>query len=249
MNPPALTSARLPVRHGFFGREGGVSTGLYASLNCGLGSKDDPAAVAENRSRVAAALGVDAEHLLTAYQVHSPHCVRVDGPWSGARPEADALVTTTRGLALGALAADCTPVLFADAEAGVIGAAHAGWKGALAGVLEATVEAMVEAGANRARIVAAIGPCIGPASYEVGPDFRVRFTDADASFFAPGRGDRLMFDLPGYCAMRLARAGVLHIDPCSTDTCADEVHYFSNRRAHLRGEPDFGRNLSAIVLD
>lgn len=255
-SPPLLTAPRLArlsgVRHAFFGREGGVSQGIHASLNAGPGSRDAAEAVAENRARIAAAMGVAPERLLSAHQVHSALAIRVDGPWRGPRPQVDALVTTTPGLVLSALAADCAPVLFADADAGVIAAAHAGWKGALAGVLEATVAEMVAAGADVTRVVAAIGPCIGPASYEVGPEFEQRFADEDgaetARFFRSGKGDRRHFDLPGYCAARLARAGVLQIDALDADTCAAEAHYFSNRRAFLRGEADYGRNLSAIAL-
>lgn len=253
--PPHLAGPRLAaltgVRHGFFGREGGVSEGIYASLNAGPGSRDEAAAVVENRARIAQAMGVDPDHLLSAHQVHSARAVRVDGPWRGPRPEADALVTTTPGLAISALAADCAPVLFADAAAGVVAAAHAGWKGALGGVLEATVTTMVEAGAAPTRIVAAIGPCIGAASYEVGPEFEARFAAEDgrdaARFFRAGRSDRRHFDLTAYCAARLARAGVAQIDVIGADTCALEARYFSNRRAFLRGEADYGRNLSAIA--
>lgn len=254
MSPPSLRAASLAaptIGHGFFGREGGVSTGLYTSLNCGLGSKDTAEAVAENRARIAQALGVFPDHLLTAYQVHSARAVFVDGPWRGARPEADGLVTTRPGLALGALAADCAPILLADAVAGVIGAAHAGWKGALAGIAEATVALMIEHGAARDRLVVAIGPCIGQASYEVGPEFLQRFEIDDAEsarFFRAGRADRLHFDLEAYVALRLQRAGVTAIERLGADTCLMENTFFSNRRAHLRAEPDFGRNLSAIVM-
>lgn len=255
MNPPALQSGALArlggVRHGFFGRQGGVSTGIYASLNAGPGSGDDPAAVAENRARIAAAMGVGADRLLSLHQVHSALAVVVDGPWTQARPQADALVTRTPGLALSALAADCAPVLFADAEACVIAAAHAGWKGALGGVLEATIAAMESLGAQAARVVAAIGPCIGQKSYEVGPEYAARFVAADpddARFFAQGRGDRLLFDLSGYCAQRLSRAGVGEIEVLDRDTCAEADAFFSNRRAVQREEGDYGRNLSAIAL-
>jgi len=236
------------VRHGFFGRRGGVSAGLYATLNAGPGSSDSLQAVAANRALIAAALGVAPDRLLTAHQIHSPRAVRVDGPWDGPRPQADALVTTTPGLAVGALAADCAPVLFADPAAGVVAAAHAGWKGALAGVLEAAIDEMERCGAARSRIRAAIGPCIGRASYEVGPEFKDRFAADDARLFQPGAGDRWLFNLSGYCAGRLSAAGVAAIDVVAADTCAQDADYFSNRRAHLRGEPDYGRNLSAIVL-
>jgi hypothetical protein len=255
MTLPFLQSPRLAalpgVRHGFFGREGGVSAGLYTSLNAGPGSKDDPAAVAENRRRIAAAMGVDGDHLLSLHQVHSAAAVRVSGPWTGARPQADGIVTTAPGLAVSALAADCAPVLFADAEARVVAAAHAGWKGALGGVLEATLDAMVEAGAVRARIVCAIGPCIGQESYEVGPEFSARFLKEDptnARFFAPGQGDRAHFDLKAYCGARLAQAGAASVDTLSQDTCAMPAQYFSNRRAVKNAEGDYGRNLSVILL-
>jgi polyphenol oxidase len=256
MSLPVFTSSRLValpgVAHGFFGRRGGVSEGIYASLNCGLGSKDDPAAVAENRARIAVALDVAPDHLLTAYQVHSAKAARVSGPWGeAARPEVDGLVTTTPGLAVAALAADCAPILLADAQARVIGAVHAGWKGALTGVVEAAIAEMIAVGAKAERIIAAIGPCIGQSSYEVGPEFQATFLAADsafAAFFAPGAGDRLRFDLKGFCAGRLAAAGVTAVDILAHDTCAQAEDFFSNRRAHKQGEPDFGRNLSAIVL-
>jgi YfiH family protein len=256
MSLPVFTAPRLSalpgVAHGFFGRRGGVSGGLYASLNCGLGSKDDPAAVAQNRARIAAALAVAPDHLLTAYQVHSARAARVSGPWGASpRPEVDGLATTTPNVAVAALAADCAPILLADAEARVVCAVHAGWKGALAGVLDAAITDMIAAGAHAPRIVAAIGPCIGQTSYEVGPEFQAQFVAASgafAAFFAPGAGDRLLFDLKGFCAARLAGAGVTAVDILPHDTCADPENFFSNRRAHKAGEPDFGRNLSAIVL-
>jgi polyphenol oxidase len=246
---PALN---LPgVRHGFFGRAGGVSEGIYASLNAGPGSKDEIAAVGENRRRIASEMGVTSERLLSVYQVHSARAVRVRGPWTSERPEADAMVTTEKNLPLCILAADCAPVLLADAEAGVIGAAHAGWQGALGGVLESVVAEMQAAGAQRRRIVAAIGPCIGPASYEVGPEYLARFLASDpenAEFFSPGKGDRSLFDLTSYCASRLARAGLTAIGLMERDTCALEADYFSNRRAVKRAEGDYGRNASVIML-
>lgn len=256
MSPPYVTAPRLSalagIAHGFFGRRGGVSAGIYASLNCGLGSKDDPAAVAHNRARIGASLGVGADHLLTAYQVHSARAAHAAGPWGEEpRPEVDALVTTTPGLAIAALAADCAPILLADAEARVVCAVHAGWKGALNGVIEAAIAEMIAAGAAAPRIVAAIGPCIAQNSYEVGPEFHAQFVAVDsafADFFAPGAGDRMLFDLKGFCAARLTGAGIAAVDILSDDTCADGETYFSNRRAHKAGEPDFGRNLSAIVL-
>jgi hypothetical protein len=249
--PPAIASSVLRARHGFFGRAGGVSRGLYESLNAGPGSRDDPGCVRENRARIADAFGVAPERLLSLHQTHSARVVAVDAPWSPARPEADAMATTTPGLALCILSADCAPVLFEDAQAHVIGAAHAGWKGALDGVLEATLAAMERLGARRSNIAAAIGPCIGPASYEVGPEFRDRFVAGDpasAVFFAPGPGDRLRFDLPAFCTARLAAAGVTRIDALAPDTCALETAYFSNRRAVKRSEDDYGRNASVIAL-
>ena len=248
--PPADFSAALAdLRHAFFGRQGGVSHGVYASLNAGTGSKDDPEAEKENRRRIAAAFGVDPTHLVGVHQVHSPHAVFIDAPWSGERPHADALVTTTPGLALSILTADCAPVLLADKQAGVIGAAHAGWKGAIGGGLEATVALMRERGARD--ISAAIGPCIHQASYEVGPDFEARFVDGDganARFFELGKGDRRHFDLPGFCASRLEAAGIKHIDILPLDTCALEDRFHSNRRAVLQKAGDYGRNCAAIAL-
>jgi YfiH family protein len=242
------------VRHAFFTREGGVSTGLYASLNCGYGSADDPEAVTGNRRRAAARLGLEAGRLATVHQIHSPACVVVEVPFArGSEPRADAMVTRVRGLALGILTADCAPVLFADAEAGVVGAAHAGWKGAVGGVVEATVEAMVGLGARRERIAAAVGPCIARQSYEVGPEFPAPFLaaePADADLFSPSqRAGHHMFDLPGYVARRLARAGVTRVATTRHDTAAEAERFFSYRRSVLRGEPDYGRQLSAIVLE
>ncbi|MGE0719081.1 MAG: peptidoglycan editing factor PgeF [Alphaproteobacteria bacterium] len=246
--------ARQPgVRHAFFTREGGVSRGIYAALNCGFGSGDAPADVAENRARAAGRLGVRADALATLHQVHSPTVVVADAPWPhGESPRADALVTTRPGLAIGVLTADCAPVLLADAAAGVVGAAHAGWRGALDGVVEATVAAMEGAGARRERIAAAVGPCIGPASYEVGDEFRDRFVAAEpanAAFFGPGRRPgKAMFDLPAYVASRLAAAGVGSFATSEADTAGDAAQFFSYRRATLTGERDYGRALSAIAL-
>ncbi|HYE01135.1 MAG TPA: peptidoglycan editing factor PgeF [Alphaproteobacteria bacterium] len=241
------------LRHAFFTRRGGVSEGLYAALNCGLGSNDDRGRVTENRRRAAAALGVGGERLVTAYQIHSPDVVEVTTPWApGEAPKADALVTRTPGIALGVLSADCAPLLFADAEARVVGAAHAGWKGAFGGVAERTIEAMERLGARRDRIAAAIGPCIARASYEVGPEFAARFTDSDpatARFFEPRPGsDRLHFDLPAYLLSRLAAAGIAAI-ALGRDTCAEADTFFSYRRSVLNGEPDYARGLSAIVIE
>jgi len=240
----------LPViSHGFFGRHGGVSRGIYSSFNCGHGTNDDPANVTENRRRARVALGASA--LNTLYQIHSPTVVSVDAPWS-IGPQADAMVTKTRGIALGILSADCAPVLFADVEAQVVGAAHAGWKGALSGVIEATVAAMEAQGARRSRIAAALGPCISQANYEVGEEFRARFVAADAAnagFFAAGtRAGHHQFDLEEFVAARLVHAGVANLSRLSTCTYAHEAEFFSFRRATHRGEGDYGRELSAIVL-
>ncbi|MBS7540613.1 peptidoglycan editing factor PgeF [Ancylobacter lacus] len=248
---PAL--AKLPgIRHGFFTRQGGVSGGIYGALNGGTGSRDDPAHVAENRARMAAALGVEPARFLTCYQVHSPDCVAVDAPWE-ARPHADAVATATPGIAVSVSIADCGPVLFADSEAGVVGAAHAGWKGAVGGVLESTLARMEELGARRTRIVAAIGPLIRQPSYEVGPEFVDRLTALDvgnARFFIPSTtAGHALFDLPGYIAARLERAGVGTIDDLGLDTYADAGRFFSYRRATHQGEPDYGRLIAAIVLD
>lgn len=241
------------IRHGFFGREGGVSSGLYSSLNCGLGSKDERANVLENRDRVAQSLGTSGDRLLTCYQIHSADAVVVEKPWgAGGQPRADALVTRTPGLAIGALAADCTPILFADPKARVIGAAHAGWKGAKIGIAEATIAAMEKLGARRHDITAAIGPCISQANYEVGPEFEAGFLAEDAAnarFFAvPRAGAKVHFDLPGYVATRLKTAKVGRIERLDTCTYADDSRFFSFRRTTHRGEGDYGRQISAIVL-
>ena len=241
------------VEHGFFTREGGVSEGIYGALNCGAGSRDERARVIENRARVAAHLGANGERLVTLHQVHSADAVIVTEPWAmGSSPKADGMATNVRGIALGALAADCAPVLLADPEARVIGAVHAGWKGALSGVLEATISAMMRLGARPARIRAALGPCIGPQVYEVGPEFEARFIAADpgyARFFRrPGTEMRAVFDLPGFVLERLARAGLDTIENCTACTYANESRLFSYRRATHRGEPDYGRQVSAIVL-
>ncbi len=249
---PVLTAPLLDlpgVRHAFFTRQGGVSQGIYASLNVGVGSRDDPDAVAENRRRAAAHLGGD---LVTAYQVHSATAHVTDRPWSGAPPEGDAVVTATPGIVCGALSADCAPILLADAEARVVAAAHAGWKGALTGVAEDAIARMEELGARRGRIVAAVGPCIGPASYEVGLEFMDRFTDADPAygrFFGAGVGpDKRQFDLPAFVLHRLQAAGIGACAWIGRDTCAEPELFFSNRRAFKQGEPDYGRLLSAIAL-
>lgn len=243
------------VRHGFFTREGGVSQGLYASLNCGPGSKDDPASVRENRRRAMALMELPEEALATLYQTHSNEVVRVREPWTADKaPQADAMVTDRPGIALGILTADCAPVLLADGKSGIIGAAHAGWKGALGGVLENTVKAMVEMGAKAPKIVAAIGPCIGHRNYEVGPEFPAPFLAEDkvnADYFAPSpvKADHFLFDLPGYISRKLARLGVTEVTRVPADTLRDEARFFSYRRATLRGEADYGRQLSVITLE
>ncbi|MGE0726126.1 MAG: peptidoglycan editing factor PgeF [Alphaproteobacteria bacterium] len=241
------------VRHAFFTRAGGVSGGIYAALNCGFGSADAPGHVTENRRRAMDAIELAPDRLATLHQVHSPTVVEVEEPWPrGGWPRADAMVTRRRGVALGILTADCAPVLLADERAGIVGAAHAGWRGALDGVCEATVDAMVALGGMRGRIVAGIGPCIGPGSYEVGPEFRARFLAADAAvadLFAPAAADgKWMFDLPAYVARRLGSAGIAAIDLSGRDTCAEPQAFFSHRRAVHRGENDYGRGLSAIAL-
>ncbi len=253
---PGLTSPllNLPgIRHAFFTRAGGVSTGIYSSLNVGRGSGDDPADVTENRRRAAAHFGLPAPALSTAYQIHSATPLVADQPWGDERPQGDAVVSATPGVLCGALAADCAPVLLADAQARVVASVHAGWKGALGGVAEAAVAAMQGLGAEPGRIVAVVGPCIGPASYEVGLEFLGAFEAADpdhARFFAAGPvADKRMFDLPAFVLSRLAAAGVRTRAWIGHDPCAEEDLFFSNRRAFRRGEPDFGRLLSAITLD
>ncbi|WP_371346926.1 peptidoglycan editing factor PgeF [Ancylobacter sp. IITR112] len=244
-------SALPGIRHAFFTREGGVSEGIYAGLNGGTGSRDDPTHVAANRARMEEALGVPSGHLLTAWQVHSPDCVIVDRLWDE-RPKADAVATATTGIAAAVTIADCGPVLFADPVARVVGAAHAGWKGAVGGVLDATLARMEELGARRGNIVAAIGPLIRQESYEVGPDFIETLTGLDAfnaRFLVPAaRPSHAMFDLPGYIAARLTRLGVGTVDDLGLDTYADEARFFSYRRATHRGEPDYGRLIAAITL-
>lgn len=239
------------VAHGFFTRRGGVSRGIYESLNCGPGSRDDPRAVAENRARAAAALGLPGAPLLTVRQVHGRAVVHVRAAFDeGAAPEADGLVTATPGIAIGVLAADCAPVLLADAEAGVVAAAHAGWRGAVAGAAEAAVAAMAALGARPDRIRAAVGPCIAQASYEVGAEVRrAAGGGADSRRFAPGgREGKWLFDLSGYVADRLRGAGVIRVEEAGVDTCADEERFFSYRRARRRGEAGYGRALSAIAI-
>jgi polyphenol oxidase len=241
------------VRHAFFTRDGGVSDGFYASLNAGLGSRDAPERVAENRARMAAALGVAPDRLVTAYQVHSPNVVVATEPWSRAEaPRADAVVTRVPALAVGVTTADCGPLLLANREAGVVGAAHAGWRGALTGVAEAAVEAMEKLGASRRRIVVALGPMIRQPNYEVGPDFVARFAAEDPGsegFFTPAaREGHAMFDLPGYITARLQRAGVGRLEDLGHCTYGDPARFFSYRRSTHRAEADYGRHISAIAL-
>lgn len=241
------------IRHGFFTREGGVSRGIYASLNCGYGSNDEREHVSENRARVAGKLSVEREKLLTVHQIHSPTVIEVTEPWTPeTAPQADAMVTATPGMALGVLAADCAPVLFADKKTHVIGAAHAGWKGAFGGVLEATVDAMVRLGAERSDIAAAIGPCISKDFYEVGPEFRDRFMEADTAsekwFAASENAGHFMFDLPGYAEERLEAADIGTVSVLGHCTYQDQKRFFSYRRTIHRGETDYGRQISAIML-
>lgn len=251
MHFTAKTLDHPRVVHAFFGRDGGVSEGIYAGLNCGQGSNDDRDHVAENRRRVAAHFGTLPEKLCTLYQVHSPDVVVVHTP-TQAHHKADAMVTTMPGLVLGILTADCAPVLFADAEAGVIAAAHAGWKGAVGGVVENTVMAMLKLGARRERIVAAIGPCIAQASYEVGPDMIEALTKQDPAntqFLLPNaRRGYAQFDLQGFVAKQLRAAGLHSITPLAMDTYANEAQFFSFRRTTHRGELDYGRHISCISL-
>jgi YfiH family protein len=241
------------TRHGFLTRRGGVSDGLYASLNCGLGSKDDQAAVIENRTRALRSAGLDPDSLATAYQVHSAKVAVVGEDWNeSARPQVDGLVTRTRGMSLGILTADCVPVLFADPESGVIGAAHAGWKGAIGGVLQETVATMERLGATRARVQAGIGPAIAQKSYEVGPEFPQPFIDRDranARFFTTSaRCRHFMFDLVGFVERELTMLGLAGVAVAGNDTCAEVDDFFSYRRTTLAREPDYGRQISLIGL-
>ena len=253
LNPiihPLLDKAGL--RHGFFTREGGASEGIYAGLNTGVGSKDDPALVAENRRRVAEWMGGGLDDLCGCYQIHSAVARVAETGWKGDRPEGDAVVTAVRGPIASVLTADCAPVLLADVEAGVVGAAHAGWKGALGGIIHSTVAAMEALGASPARMVAVVGPCIAQASYEVGADYQDRFAHHDPGserFFAPGAAeDKRLFDLPGFVLWRLEQSGVGDAAWTGHDTRADAGRFYSNRRAFLAGEPDFGRLISTISL-
>ena len=243
---------RAGVRHGFFTRAGGVSTGLYEGLNTGVGSNDDPVAVAENRRRVAEHLGGVPDDLAACFQIHSAVARVAEAGWKGERPEGDATVTAAPGVICAVLTADCAPILLADPEAGVVGGAHAGWKGALHGVIHSTVAAMQALGAEPRRMVAVVGPCIAQASYEVGADFQDRFNHHDpgsARFFAPGYSpQKRLFDLPAFVLWRLEQAGVADAAWTGDDTRTDAARFYSNRRAHLAGEPDFGRLMSAIAL-
>jgi YfiH family protein len=245
-----ITSDALAPRHGFFTRKGGASSGIFAGLNCGTGSSDQAEIVAINRGRVADAMGLGVESLVSVHQIHSPDVVTVTAPLAD-RPRADAMVTATPGLALAVLTADCQPVLFADAKAGVIGAAHAGWKGARDGVMEATLDAMEALGARRGQVTAVIGPCISQTAYEVGQEFFESFTD-DAPearrFFVNGNGDRYLFDLPSYGLWRLREAGVGHADWTRHCTYRDPARFYSYRRTTHAGEADYGRQISVIRL-
>jgi polyphenol oxidase len=241
------------IRHGFMTRAGGVSEGVYESLNCGLGSDDEQARVLENRRRVLEMVGIPAKTLLTAYQVHSPDVLVVEEEWrDGPRPKVDALVTTRKNIAIAASSADCVPILLADPEARVVAAAHAGWRGAVGGVLQATVKQMCALGARPERIRAGVGPCIGPASYEVGPEFSAPFVaqnQANVRFFRPAkRAGHHMFDLESYVAAALATMKLAAIEVAHRDTCAEADTFFSYRRSCLRKEPDYGRHVSVIGL-
>lgn len=245
-----ITSDALPVRHGFFTRKGGASSGIFAGLNCGAGSTDLTEAVQINRDRVAEAMDVTPDCLVGVHQVHSADVVHVSGPQFD-RPKADALVTATPGIALSILTADCQPVLFSDPQAGVIGAAHAGWRGSVDGVLEATLDAMEQLGAKRASVTAVIGPCISQRAYEVGPDFFDSFLADDrenARFFANGTGDRMLFDLPAFGLHRLRSAGVGRAEWTRHCTYNDPERFFSYRRTTHAGEADYGRLISVIRL-
>ncbi|MBE7185766.1 MAG: peptidoglycan editing factor PgeF [Methylobacterium mesophilicum] len=241
------------IRHGFFTRRGGVSDGIYESLNIGIGSDDDKASVAENRARVAAAIGVSVDRLMSPYQIHSPEVVTVVEPFTGDKPRADAIVTDRPGLAVGVSTADCGPILFADTQAGVVGAAHAGWKGATGGVIESTIAAMEKLGARRARMAAVLGPSISQQNYEVGPEFAERLLGLDsasARYLIPSAKEgHHMFDLNAYTVDRLRAAGVARAEMLGRCTYAEEDLFFSFRRTTHRGEPDYGRQISAIVLE
>lgn len=245
-------SSAAGLRHAFFTRDGGVSQGLYQTLNCGFGSDDDPDHVTENRRRAAHTLNVDPDRLITPYQIHSADVATVETPWDRSdAPKVDGMVTDRPGIALGILTADCAPVLFADGEAGVIGACHAGWRGALDGITSETITAMEILGARRDHIAAAIGPCIAQTSYQVGPEFQSAFVDSDPTnqvYFMPDEEGRHRFDLAGYLLARLKDDGVANPHWIGRDNCTEDDRLFSYRRSTLAGEADFGRGLSAIVL-
>lgn len=256
VNPDPLLCDQLTalkgVSHGFFSRAGGVSRGIYRGLNAGLGSADDTGNVAENRRRIASVLGIQSDRLVGPHQVHSADVITIDRPFDGDRPKADGIVTSTPGLAIGVLTADCGPVLFADGEARVVAAAHAGWKGALAGVLENTIASMEKLGARRERIAATLGPVISQQNYEVGPEFIEVFAAKNPdhrTWFVPSkRNGHAMFDLQGYIVQRLQKAGV-RTSALNTCTYADEERFYSYRRTTHRNEPDYGRQMSAISLE
>ena len=245
------SDALAPVRHGFFTRKGGASSGIFSGLNCGTGSTDLAEVVAINRARVAAAMGADPQALVTVNQIHSADVATITGPHGAEVPKADAMVTATPGVVLGILTADCQPVLFSDPQAGVIGAAHAGWRGSKEGILEATIDAMEALGARRAAITAVIGPTISQAAYEIGPEFFESFVDDDrdtARFFAQGKGDRALFDLPGYALWKLRHAGIGHAEWTRHCTYRDPERFYSFRRTTHQGEADYGRLISCIRL-
>ena len=244
---PFKTHALLGAPHGFFSRRGGVSSGIYDSLNAGMGSSDDPQNVTENRARIASTIGAAPGHLLSCHQIHSGTAVIAGAPWEE-NPQADAIVTNTPGIAISALGADCAPVLFCDSTNGVIGAAHAGWRGAQSGITDSAIDAMETLGANRDRICAVIGPCISAENYEVGPDFRAAFGPSEAEFFAPGQDDRLHFDLKAYLLHRLRAAGLTRVAALPDCTYAAPQTYFSYRYNTHAKIADYGRNISAIML-
>ncbi|HVI53273.1 MAG TPA: peptidoglycan editing factor PgeF [Candidatus Sulfotelmatobacter sp.] len=259
MTPEMITVSTLNevlrIRHGFFTRQGGVSEGLYASLNCGFGSQDNPEHVTANRNLAMSTLDVPPQCLATVYQQHTTKVSIIGDDWApGQEPQvADAMVTNRPGIALGILTADCAPVLLADRKANVVAAVHAGWRGALGGILDNAVQAMVSLGAKTNRIVASVGPCIAQRSYEVGPEFPIPFLEQDGDnhffFTAAQREGHYFFDLPGYVARRLAKASVSEVARTPCDTFREESRFFSYRRSVLKGEGDYGRNLSAIVLE
>lgn len=251
MTLDVITSDALSPKHGFFCRTGGISTGIYAGLNCGLGSNDTRENVLHNRTLVAQHLGITPETLGGVHQIHSPTVHVVTPETVTQRPQADALVTNQTGLAIGVLAADCAPILFADADAGVIGAAHSGWKGAVGGVIQSTVSEMIELGANRENITAVVGPCISQASYEVGPEFLDQFIAEDTDFtrfFTNGKDDRYLFDLPSFCLHQLRAEDIAHTEWVGHCTYKDESRFYSYRRTTHRKESDYGRMISAIIL-